>query len=103
MSVSLSLFFSAARQAFISDIFSIARSAGGEARLVGGVVRNGLLARHKGYGFDPEQDLDVAVSLPVRVFVEAARQQGLRVLETCLLYTSPSPRDRQKSRMPSSA
>ena len=25
------------------------------------------------------------------------------VLQTCLLYTSPSPRDRQKSRMPSSA
>ena len=25
------------------------------------------------------------------------------VLLTCLLYTSPSPRDRQKSRMPSSA
>ena len=24
-------------------------------------------------------------------------------IETCLLYTSPSPRDRQKSRMPSSA
>ena len=24
-------------------------------------------------------------------------------LEACLLYTSPSPRDRQKSRMPSSA
>ena len=24
-------------------------------------------------------------------------------METCLLYTSPSPRDRQKSRMPSSA
>ena len=24
-------------------------------------------------------------------------------LSTCLLYTSPSPRDRQKSRMPSSA
>ena len=48
MSVSLSLSFSAARQAFISDIFSIARSAGGEARLVGGVVRNGLLARQKG-------------------------------------------------------
>ena len=27
------------------------------------------------------------------------REQG----EDCLLYTSPSPRDRQKSRMPSSA
>ena len=26
-----------------------------------------------------------------------------RQLYTCLLYTSPSPRDRQKSRMPSSA
>ena len=25
------------------------------------------------------------------------------VFESCLLYTSPSPRDRQKSRMPSSA
>ena len=25
------------------------------------------------------------------------------LLQTCLLYTSPSPRDRQKSRMPSSA
>ena len=26
-----------------------------------------------------------------------------RILYACLLYTSPSPRDRQKSRMPSSA
>ena len=26
-----------------------------------------------------------------------------KLLTTCLLYTSPSPRDRQKSRMPSSA
>ena len=28
---------------------------------------------------------------------------GLRIYIGCLLYTSPSPRDRQKSRMPSSA
>ena len=28
---------------------------------------------------------------------------GLAVIIGCLLYTSPSPRDRQKSRMPSSA
>ena len=27
----------------------------------------------------------------------------IHVLDGCLLYTSPSPRDRQKSRMPSSA
>ena len=30
-------------------------------------------------------------------------QQGGTIIGTCLLYTSPSPRDRQKSRMPSSA
>ena len=28
---------------------------------------------------------------------------GDRMVQSCLLYTSPSPRDRQKSRMPSSA
>ena len=28
---------------------------------------------------------------------------GVKIIEACLLYTSPSPRDRQKSRMPSSA
>ena len=27
----------------------------------------------------------------------------ISTIDTCLLYTSPSPRDRQKSRMPSSA
>ena len=29
--------------------------------------------------------------------------QLVEALNVCLLYTSPSPRDRQKSRMPSSA
>ena len=33
----------------------------------------------------------------------AAVEQQIKVLDGCLLYTSPSPRDRQKSRMPSSA
>ena len=28
---------------------------------------------------------------------------GEKLAKSCLLYTSPSPRDRQKSRMPSSA
>ena len=31
------------------------------------------------------------------------RWKGVERPYTCLLYTSPSPRDRQKSRMPSSA
>ena len=33
----------------------------------------------------------------------AASSDGNLIAYTCLLYTSPSPRDRQKSRMPSSA
>ena len=31
------------------------------------------------------------------------KKLGIKKDENCLLYTSPSPRDRQKSRMPSSA
>ena len=34
---------------------------------------------------------------------ELRQRIGIQLQETCLLYTSPSPRDRQKSRMPSSA
>ena len=34
---------------------------------------------------------------------EEAYGKFLDALKCCLLYTSPSPRDRQKSRMPSSA
>eukprot|EP00828_Plagiopyla_frontata_P015445 TRINITY_DN20040_c0_g1_i1.p1 TRINITY_DN20040_c0_g1~~TRINITY_DN20040_c0_g1_i1.p1 ORF type:complete len:129 (+),score=25.00 TRINITY_DN20040_c0_g1_i1:2-388(+) len=34
---------------------------------------------------------------------EQQQQQQLQTNKDCLLYTSPSPRDRQKSRMPSSA
>ena len=30
-------------------------------------------------------------------------EENLDLLESCLLYTSPSPRDRTRSRMPSSA
>ena len=33
----------------------------------------------------------------------AARELGLSYRKGCLLYTSPSPRDRTRSRMPSSA
>ena len=60
----------------------------------------------------------LARSVPVDIAVAATSiQDGRLVMEdprmsgkdkndrpfTCLLYTSPSPRDRQKSRMPSSA
>ena len=40
----------------------------------------------------------------VRVLVEGEERVVVEAFtDTCLLYTSPSPRDRQKSRMPSSA
>ena len=35
--------------------------------------------------------------------LERRYERRIRLIRTCLLYTSPSPRDRQKSRMPSSA
>ena len=36
-------------------------------------------------------------------YAEIAKQEGLLRCSTCLLYTSPSPRDKRQSRMPSSA
>ena len=35
--------------------------------------------------------------------IRYVRERGVPFFGICLLYTSPSPRDRQKSRMPSSA
>ena len=37
------------------------------------------------------------------MFDKANKENEMARLKNCLLYTSPSPRDRQKSRMPSSA
>ena len=45
---------------------------------------------------DPDNNLSLSYSVSSEV-------SDLITIENCLLYTSPSPRDRQKSRMPSSA
>ena len=42
-----------------------------------------------------------AVGVPSELCAKSVMVAG--TLKGCLLYTSPSPRDRQKSRMPSSA
>ena len=43
-------------------------------------------------------------SMEVRLAYDWSRTETpVELMEVCLLYTSPSPRDRQKSRMPSSA
>ena len=45
----------------------------------------------------------VSVTEAGQRFLVGARRVLADLAEICLLYTSPSPRDRQKSRMPSSA
>ena len=49
----------------------------------------------------------VAGQDPLQLQAQQLATQGIGAykpfLQACLLYTSPSPRDRQKSRMPSSA
>ena len=41
--------------------------------------------------------------LPDRTFVATRAREELKTVYFCLLYTSPSPRDKRQSRMPSSA
>ena len=45
------------------------------------------------------ENLDILIKKDERSFLE----HQLELLLSCLLYTSPSPRDRTRSRMPSSA
>ena len=49
---------------------------------------------------DASGDVDKAVET---LRLKGAKDVGKRAQRTCLLYTSPSPRDRSVSRMPSSA
>ena len=51
----------------------------------------------------PDQSLYPANSVPALVRRLNRALMRADQIENCLLYTSPSPRDRQKSRMPSSA
>ena len=46
---------------------------------------------------------DLGFSMGLRPLLDREEPEILAVYETCLLYTSPSPRDRTRSRMPSSA
>ena len=61
-------------------------------------LSNGVKIPILGYGTwqvtDPQEAVDG---------VKNAVKVGYRHIDTCLLYTSPSPRDRTRSRMPSSA
>ena len=68
-------------------------------------TRNALSARYGGGEPDPlrlqETALTVATANPLPTLMQGG--EAVRSITTCLLYTSPSPRDKRQSRMPSSA
>ena len=56
--------------------------------------------------FDPQGVTCIAMLAESHISIHTWPEKGMAVCDIftcCLLYTSPSPRDRQKSRMPSSA
>ena len=60
------------------------------------------IAGKHGFGGGVEQDEDLPLGARIGGFLRLQKSPFIRAV-SCLLYTSPSPRDRQKSRMPSSA
>ena len=80
-------------------------------------VGDGILTLQLGYSHYIKlaipKDLEVKCTKPTEISISgidkqkvgqfASEVRALRKPEPCLLYTSPSPRDRQKCRMPSSA
>ena len=57
------------------------------------------MARLSSAALVPQTEGDIGA----RMLAAAQRQTGPSLIIGCLLYTSPSPRDRTRSRMPSSA
>ena len=98
----------------------------GQIRLVGASLTGGVQSIMPNFGFGPEQLLPTLTTLIAMVggtmfaiwigerITEEGVGQGISLIifggivsgiipSLCLLYTSPSPRDRTRSRMPSSA
>ena len=63
-------------------------------------VWNNLKAKDQ-YAVIPASERESLTAIPTHQMIVPV--YGYMNSDTCLLYTSPSPRDRQKSRMPSSA
>ena len=70
---------------------------------VADLVREGRIRELRGIGLGIESKLRELVATGEIAELRALQEELPPELCCCLLYTSPSPRDRQKSRMPSSA
>ena len=73
---------------------------------IGGIGMSGLSLIMKGKGFKVQgsdliynKNIERLKKEKIKVFIGQKKQN----LNNCLLYTSPSPRDKRQSRMPSSA
>ena len=86
------------------DTLHLDRSATGTtATVVHPLTRPGRLLTGSGIGPSAPPPTDTEPDLLLILDQPQAPAPRVRVDGPCLLYTSPSPRDRQKSRMPSSA
>ena len=52
---------------------------------------------------EPTAGVDIELRREMWQFLKEINDSGTTIILTCLLYTSPSPRDKRQSRMPSSA
>ena len=68
-----------ARTPLVHKIFTAARELGGEARIVGGAVRNWLAIM-------PVADIDMAINLPIEQVSAHCAKAGMRVIETGLKH-----------------
>ena len=50
-----------------------------------------------------QENIETGAVIKANAYGLGSNEVASALWEVCLLYTSPSPRDRQKSRMPSSA
>ena len=74
----------------IADSFDISSGGAGSKKNTARISGRDLKELAKRYGMGPATEY-------------VRRMEGSENIKTCLLYTSPSPRDRTRSRMPSSA
>ena len=82
----------AGKSTLIKTVMDMIKPNGGYVKIFGKSPREGI----KRIGYIPQRE-SIDWDFPVTVF------DVVLMGRYCLLYTSPSPRDRQKSRMPSSA